>query len=193
MKKRLILLYLAVLAIAGTASSQKVGLKSNLLADGFLSPNIGIEVGLSPKWTLDVTGEGNFWTVNRHKWKHWLVQPEARYWFCERFAGHFLGFHALGGVYNFGNIKNSVNFLGSDFSGLSDYRYQGWAAGAGVAYGYTWVLNDHWNFELEIGVGWIYTRYDKYPCAQCGTALEKDHPHNYVGPTKAAVNLVYVF
>ena len=193
MKKRLVLLYIAVVIAIASASAQKAALKTNLLTDGFLSPNLGLEIGLAPKWTLDVTGEINFWTVNQHKWKHWLVQPEARYWFCERFAGHFLGVHAIVGQYNFGNIKNNINFLGSDFSQLTDNRIQGWGAGAGVAYGYSWILNSHWNFEAEIGIGWIYTRFDKFPCAECGTAIEKDHPHTYFGPTKAALNLVYTF
>ena len=193
MKKRLLLLYIAVLGILGTASAQNVGLKTNLLTDALASPNIGLEVGLSPKWTLDITGEGNFWKYNRHLWKHWFVQPEARYWFCERFAGHFIGIHAIGGYYNFGNIKNSVKFLGSDFSSLTDHRVQGWGVGGGIAYGYAWVINKHWNIEAEIGVGYIYTRYDKYPCAVCGTVEEKDKPHNYYGPTKAALSFVYLF
>lgn len=67
------------------------------------------------------------WTLSHdRRWKHWLVQPEARYWFCDRFSGHFLGFHAHGGQYNVGGLKNGIKFLGSDFSKLSDARYQGW-------------------------------------------------------------------
>ena len=62
-----------------------------------------------------------------------------------------------------------------------------------MAYGYSWIINRHWNFEAEIGFGWIYTRFDAYPCTHCGTKLANDRPHNYVGPTKAALNLVYVF
>lgn len=174
-------------------SSAQVGIKTNLVPDALLSPNLGVEIGLAPHWSLDLTGEVNFWSVNRHLWKHWLAQPEARYWFCDRFAGHFLGFHALGGQYNFGNIHNGITFLGSRFKNLSEYRYQGWAAGAGVAYGYAWVLAKHWNLEAEIGIGWLYTRYDKFSCQNCGKKLESDRPHNYVGPTKVAVNLEYIF
>lgn len=66
MKKRILFLCIAFFSVVGAASAQEVGLKTNLVSDGFLSPN--------------------------------------------------LGFHALGGEYNFGNIKNSVKFLGSDFS-----------------------------------------------------------------------------
>ncbi|WP_290378887.1 DUF3575 domain-containing protein, partial [Paramuribaculum intestinale] len=42
-------------------------------------------------------------------------------------------------------------------------------------------------------IGWIYTKYDVYPCAKCGTRLAKDRSHNYFGPTKVALNLVHVF
>ena len=65
--------------------------------------------------------------------------------------------------------------------------------GAGMAYGYDWILGRHWNVEGEIGLGWIYTRYDSFPCAGCGKKLSEGKTHNYVGPTKAAVNLVYTF
>lgn len=190
--KKLCLLLFAAATVAG-AKGQNVGIKTNFVGDGFLSPNLGLEIGLAQRWTLDVTGQVNFWNVNDHKWKHWLAQPEFRYWFCERFAGHFLGFHAIGGEYNFGHIKNGVNFLGSDFTKLTDRRYQGWGVGAGIAYGHAWVLGMHWNLEIELGIGWIYTRYDVYPCAECGSKLESDRDHHYFGPTKAALNLVYLF
>ena len=185
-------LFVLALGTMFSTKAQNVAVKTNLLADALLNVNAGIEVGLAPRWTFDFTGQYNAWTVNGHKWKHWLAEPEARYWFCDRFAGHFLGIHALGGKYNFGNIKNGISFLGTNLYKLTDYRYQGWAVGGGVAYGYDWILSRHWNLELEVGVGYIYTRYDKYNCEECGTRISTDK-HHYIGPTKAAVNLVYVF
>lgn len=107
-------------------------------------------------------------------------------------CGAFLGFHAHGGQYNAGGLKNGISFLGSDLSKLSDYRYRLFV-GAGAAYGYAWILGRHWNLEAEIGVGYAYTRYDRFRCVGCGKKLETDKSHHYVGPTKAAVNLVYVF
>ena len=175
-------------------SQNKVALKTNLLYDALLSPTLGIEAGLAPKWSLDVSGTLNMWTVNNRKWKQWMVQPEARYWFCRRFSGHFMALHGIGGQYNFGNLPNNIHFLGTDFSQLTHYRMQGWMAGAGIGYGYSWILDRHWNIEAEIGIGWIYTKYDKFKCANCGKKVN-DEPldHNYYGPTKAAVNLIYVF
>ena len=35
-----------------TAFSQSVGIKTNLVNDALLSPNLGLEIGLAPKWTL---------------------------------------------------------------------------------------------------------------------------------------------
>lgn len=176
-------------------SGQNVAVKTNLVYDiAAYTVNAGVEVGLAPRWTLDISGNYNAWTLSQGKrWKHWLAQPEARYWFCDRWAGHFIGLHALGGQYNIGAIKNGVSFLGTDFSQLSDKRFQGWMAGVGAAYGHSWILGKHWNIEAEIGFGWIYTRYDAYPCSACGTMLEHDKAHNYVGPTKAAINLIYLF
>ena len=191
MKKLLLLLLFAVGPAAG-AKGQDDGLKTNFLSDGFLSPNLGIEIGLAPRWTVDLTGQVNFWNVNSHRWRHWIAQPEARYWFCDRFSRHFVGVHALGGDFNVGMIKNDIHFLGTDFSKLTDRRYQGWLVGAGVAYGYAFILGRHWNLELELGVGYAYLNFDKFECAECGRKVGEGD-HHYVGPTKAAINLVYVF
>lgn len=175
-------------------SAQKVAIKTNLLKDATLSPNLGLEFGLAPKWTLDITGEVNAWTLSDGKrWKHWYAEPEARYWFCDRFVGHFLGLHVFGGQYNMGYWDTGVKMLGSDFSLLKDYRYQGWYAGAGIGYGYSWILGKHWNLEAEIGIGYAYSRYDKFECAGCGKKVEENKVHHYVGPTKVALNLVYSF
>ena len=194
--KRTILLLVASLSgmFSSTAEAQDINVKTNVLADAFLNVNAGVEIGLAPRWTLDVAGYYNGWTLSHdRKWKHWMVQPEARDWFCDRFVGHFVVLHALGGQYNIGGLKNSFSFLGTDFSKLSDRRYQGWMAGAGLAYGYSWMLGKRWNLEAEIGVGYVYTRYDSYPCAKCGTKIEKNKAGHYIGPTKAAINLVYSF
>ena len=190
MKKTLILLLLLVSATF--ANAQKVGIKTNLLYDATASVNLGLEFGLAPKWTLDISGDYNGWSIHDHKWKHWFVQPEARYWFCNRFQGSFFAFHAIGGQYNFGNLPGGFKFLGSDFRNLNDHRYQGWGAGGGVGYGYACVLSKHWNLEFEIAVGAVYTKYDIYDLESSSRKLGNDH-HIYYGPTKLAISLEYLF
>lgn len=176
-------------------------IKTNLFYDAVVwTLNLGGEVSLAPDWTVDLSFNCNAWTVGRRKWKHWLIQPEARWWFGgpkppagRAFGGHFLPFHIYGGQFNFGNMRNNVRFLGTDWSRLTNERFQGWMFGFGVGYGYSFLLGRHWSLEAEIGIGYAYTRYDAFPCADCGNKIEEDAVHHYVGPTKLAINLIYVF
>lgn len=191
-KKISFLMLFATLLAAFSASAQEVAIKTNLLYDGFASPSLGVEVGIAPKWTFDLSGNTNYWSVNKHEWKHWEVTPEFRYWLCEKFQGNFIGVNVMGGMYNFANIGGLKKFLNNDLTELKDNRIKGFGVGAGIVYGHTWVLGTHWNLEAEIGVGWIYTRYDKKDL-KTGVKLRDNAVHNYVGPTKAAVNLEYVF
>ena len=34
--------------------------------------------------------------------------------------------------------------------------------GAGISYGYDWVLGRHWNLEAEIGMGYAHAWFDRY-------------------------------
>ena len=184
---------LLIFAGANKAQAQDFAIKTNLLYDATATVNAGVEVGLAPKWTLDLSGNYNAWSKNEQvKWKHWMFQPEARYWFCDRFSRHFIGAHLIGGAFNLGNINNNVSILGTDFSVLSDKRYQGYAYGGGVAYGFAFVLSRHLNLELEAGFGYMCLDYETYECSGCGRKVQEGI-HHYVGPTKAAVNLVFVF
>ena len=192
-KISLFLLLFSILCMQ-EGKSQEVAIKTNILYDAAATVNLGVEFGMHPRWTMDISGNYNGWIMpQERRWKHWMAQPEARYWFCEKFGGHFLGIHAHGGMYNFGNLGNNLNVLGTNYSLLSNERFQGWFVGAGVGYGYAWILGKHWNFEAEIGIGYSYTRYDRFPCAECGDIIEHNVPHHVFGLTKLALNFVYVF
>lgn len=191
-KKITLLLLMFIGAVAGV-NAQKAAIKTNLISDAVTSPSLGLEFRVAPKWTLEVVGQVNAWNIHERRWRHWMAQPAARYWFCETFHQSFIGIHAIGGQFNIGNIDNNIKFLGSDFSKLKDHRYQGWGVGAGISYGYDWMLAKHWNLEAEIGIGWIYTRFDRYPCTECGTVEARDLHHNYYGPTKLSLAIEYIF
>ena len=150
----------------------KFAIKTNALYWATTTANLGFEVGLSKKLTLDVSGNYN----------PWLVQPELRYWLCERFYGHFFGLHAH---YAEANVSNLNIF------GLGDYRYQGNIYGAGISYGYQWILNKRWSMEATVGVGYARLNFDKYNCGTCGSKIGKEHK-NYFGPTKIALSIIYV-
>ena len=193
MKLKFYLFLLFGLFLTLGAKGQDFAIKTNLLYDATTTINLGVEAALSEKWTLDLSGNWNPWQFKENKkWKHWMAQPEIRYWTCHKFGGHFLALHLLGGQYNMGNIKDLPDFLGTNLSNLEKHRYEGWGAGAGIGYGYAWMLGKHWNLEAELGLGVIYTDYEKFYCPKCGEKIGSDD-HIYYGPTKAAISLVYLF
>ncbi|MDR2389019.1 MAG: DUF3575 domain-containing protein [Tannerellaceae bacterium] len=164
-------------------SAQQTGVKSNLLYDITTTVNLGLEVGLAPQWSIDLPVNYNPWDfAGDKKLKHWLIQPEIRYWLCEKFSGHFWGLHVHIGAYNLGGISQL---------GLKNFRYEGNLYGGGISYGYQWVLNPRWSLEATLGLGYAYLSHAQYPCEKCATKLT-DSTRNYFGPTKAGVSLIYI-
>lgn len=172
--------------------AQQVALKTNLLYDAATTPNIGMEIGTGKKTTFQVFYGLNPWKFGHGEdqkfVKHWVVNPEFRYWFCHRFNGSFVGIHAFGGQYNAYGIKPPFGW----WDELEKYRHEGWYVGGGVAYGYQWILSRHWNFEASIGLGAAYIYYNKFRCEECGPKIgEADKL--YIGPTKLALSILYMF
>ena len=171
------------------AHGQQMAVKTNLLYDATTSPNLGFEMKLGEKWTGQLVAGLNVWDINsskNRKWRYVLVQPEMRYWLCEPFAGHFFGAHLLYTHYNAGNVKLPFGL----WSGLKNHRYQGDLGGIGVAYGYSWMIDNRWSVEASVGVGYGITHYKKYDCEHCGTFYGTETKHLFM-PTKLALSVVY--
>lgn len=164
----------------------KAAIKTNLLIAATTTPNIGAEFGLARKWTLDLTLAYNPFMLQKGGInKVGFVQPELRYWFCQRFEKHFIGLHGLYGRFNIGE----VDFLTTTFE---QKRYKGWGAGAGISYGYHLPIAKRWAMEFTAGAGYVYLEYDKFRCYACDEFLGKRNRH-YLGPTKAGISLMYFF
>ena len=92
--------------------------------------------------------------------------------------GHFLGVHVTGAAFNFATDKQ--------------FRYQDTdgAWGAGIDYGYAVKFSRHWGMEFNIGVGYLWTKYETYynieNGASCGTETL-----NYFGITRLGISLIY--
>ena len=181
-----LVLYLGFHAIG---YSQEFAVKTNLLYDATATVNLGVEAAISEQWTMDLSGNYNAWTLDEDvRYKHWLVQPEVRYWLCDKFNGHFFGVHGMIGNYH----TTGIDLPLSVFDDTDKYRYKGNFYGGGISYGYQFILGRHWNLEATLGIGYARVDYKKYECKECGDMVEKSKK-NYFGPTKAALNLVYLF
>ena len=188
MKK--LILFIGILAMPVFASAQKIALKNNLVWDATLSPNLALEVGLSKRTTLDIYGAVNPFNFDAGKrFKHWIAQPEFRWWTCESFNGSFFGLHALGGSFLFNKLDVPFGLL----DGLKDHRYEGYFYGAGISYGYQWILSRRWNFEATVGIGYARFVYDVYDCDYCAPTKLYSNQKNYFGPTKLGLSFVYLF
>ena len=179
---------LVLLSLSLTASAQDLGVKTNLLYDASTTPNVAIEFGLARKWTTDIGFGLNPWKFSdQKKIRHWLLQPEVRYWFCQRFDGWFLAAHLMGGEFNAGGVKLPFGIAPK----LRDHRYEGWYVGGGIGAGYQWPVSRHFSLGGELAVGYDYLHFRKYPCIECGRKLDEGH-QNYFGPTKIAFNVIYL-
>lgn len=211
MRKYLFLIVCALVSFS--ASGQKVALKTNLLGDALITPNLALELRLANKWTLDtyvsynpfVWNEGIKvqWTAedaeNGKMLKHWMVQPEVRYWTCEAFNGFFLGAHLMGGQHNIAGLEwPPLTFGGGEDGGgvlKPEVRYQGYFMGGGISVGNQWILGNRWNLEASIGAGFVTMKNDEFNPANPCEQYNKDGKLTFsmIWLTKATVSIVYFF
>lgn len=178
MKKTLLCVFAAILLAAPSAFPQTVvGIGTNALGWGCLTPNLGLEVGFG-HFSLSLDGGCNPFTLKDNRpIQFWAVQPEFRYWFKSPLNGHAIGLHGLYGDYNLG---------------LRRYRYDGAMYGGGISYAYAWRFLPRWCLEGSVGFGYtrldnrnVYEREDRYTCY--GPSA-----HNCWNISKAAVKITWI-
>lgn len=190
MKSRTITLITVFLLLFASFSGkgQEYTLKTNLITWATTTPNLGFEMKTADQYTVQLFGSYNPFTLKaNNKLKHWLVQPEVRWWTKEAFNGHFIGMHLIGGQFNAGGINMPFGLLPD----LDTHRYEGWGIGGGISYGYQWKLSDRWNLEASLGLGYARLSYDKFPCEKCSKKIGEEKK-NYFGPTKVALSIIYI-
>ena len=85
---KLYLLLVFLLSTFMDIQGQVVAVKTNVLYDAITTPNVGAEVAFNKHWSVEASGYYNGWTFSSDKsFKHWVIQPEVRYWIHERFNG----------------------------------------------------------------------------------------------------------
>ena len=162
-------------------------IKTNLLADLTLSPNLGFEFATGDHTSLEIVGQWNPFSFRggQTKWKHLGAQPEFRYWLKETFRSHFFGLQA---TYSFFNIGGLPNGPFTDY--MHNNRFQGDLYGVGISWGHRWNFSRHWGLEVTAAVGYLHKDYERYECRSCGRILDA-HKKNYFGPTEIGVNLIF--
>lgn len=169
--------------------------KSNILSDLLLLPNISSESYLGNGWSITGSWTHSWWTIDSKHiyWRFYGGDLGVRYHITDTYRsgvehsggrsnpllGHHIGIY--GGVYTFDFELGGTGYLGRN-----------WRPYCGLSYGYTYPLSDHWAIELLLGVGYTTGRYDRYiPQGGC-YAWQETKRYSYWGPNKAEIALVWL-
>lgn len=162
-------------------------LKTNLLFDVLLTPNLELEVPIGRHWSVNAEFMRGWW-LRRDNTFCWQVEAgglEGRYWFknIDRYSvltGWFAGVFAGGGFYDF-QLKRDEGYQG-EFYLL-----------AGLSGGYATPIARNLHLEFSLGIGYIVTDYRHYhviddELVKQGSAMR----FSSIFPAKAKVSLVWV-
>lgn len=180
MGKKILLTGAALLCLCSNASyAQRIALKTNMLYLATLTPNIELETRIAPKFTSSISIAGNFYKYKENYEPGFLlIEPEIRYWFERPMARHFLGIAGLYGDYN---VK------------WGDMRHDGDAIGAGLTYGYDFVIGRRWNIELSLAAGMAHIRDIKYNVQETPVAPTEPNDKGWKPAVlRAGITLSYI-
>ena len=161
--------------------------KTNLLFDAALMPNIEVEVPIGKRWSLNGEYMFPWWLINDDRYCLQILMGglEVRYRPGKRsgrdvLTGHFLGLYAGGGKYDLQWDKNG---------------YQGeFFIAAGVSYGYAHSIARNLRLEYNIGIGMLRTDYRHYHSRDNHRTLlwQENGEYTWLGPTKLKISLVWL-
>ena len=171
-------------------SLPRVALRTNLLYDATLSPNLGVDVRVDSTWTVGLLAGLNAWDIDKEKnkkWRHMLFSFRARKYVNDSvFHKGYFEADAICSHFNVGNVKFPLGL----YKTVRERRLQGDLLALGGKYGYSWILSRDWRIEAEAGVAIGYAWFKEYDCPHCGTYYGKDD-RIFLLP-QLGVNIVYI-
>lgn len=184
MKRRILyLLFLIGMLCPLTGKAQFIAVKTDGLKWAMMTPNVGLELVISERSSLDfsIFGNNNPWGKDV---KLVAVQPEYRYWFNGRpMVREYIGVGLLAATHDITWGK---------------HIYQGDALGAGLTFGYVFDLTTRLNLELYAGFGAVayfqkeYYINDNYEDYENGAGSKNNSTGYTLMPTKLGVAVSYI-
>lgn len=163
-----------------------LGLKTNLLFDIILVPNISLEWAFAPRWSISAEYMHAWWKSDAsHKyWRTYGGNAELRYWFGKkavhkRLAGHHVGIYGGALTYDF------------EWGGKG-YQAHKWSTNFGISYGYSAPIARRLNLDFEIGLGYLSGEYEEYEPKGDHYYWQATKNRKFFGPTRAEVTLVWL-
>ena len=160
-------------------------LKSNLLYDALLVPNLSLEASIGSGWTLAAGGMFAWWSKDaKHRyWRIYGGDLEIRKYFgtlskSKPLQGHHLGIYG--------------DFLTYDFEfGAKGYQSKVTYA-AGIKYGYSHPIANRLNLDFALGIGYLHSNYKTYVPRDGCYVYQETKKRKWLGPTQAEISLVWL-
>lgn len=160
-------------------------LKSNLLYDALLIPNLSLEASIGSGWTLGAGGMLAWWSKDaKHRyWRIYGGDLEIRKYFgtlskSKPLQGHHLGIYG--------------DFLTYDFEfGAKGYQSKATYA-AGIKYGYSHPIANRLNLDFALGIGYLHSNYKTYVPRDGCYVYQETKKRKWLGPTQAEISLVWL-
>ncbi|MDE5837565.1 MAG: DUF3575 domain-containing protein [Paramuribaculum sp.] len=162
------------------------GLKTNLVYDAALIPNIGLDVYMGRNWSAVVNWEYAWWKSDAVHW-YWRAYGgdiEVRKWIGEKADEKPLTGHHVGPYFQ---------ILTYDFeTGHRGYQGRRWTKAVGIAYGYSLPVRERLNIDFTIGIGYHWGQFYEYKPIDNHYVWQKTRNRMAITPTKVEVSLVWL-
>lgn len=163
-----------------------MAIKTNLLYDAILVPNIGAEFHLSNNWTIG----GNWvyaWWKNDQKHNYWRIYGG------DLFIRKYFGIKAQEKPLTGHHVGLYVGIATYDFElGSRGYLGDKWSYHSGIEYGYSLPIARRMNLDFTLGVGYLGGQFMEYQPIDNHYVWQATKKRHWFGPTKAEVSLVWL-
>ncbi|WP_026367459.1 DUF3575 domain-containing protein [Bacteroides sp. 14(A)] len=171
-----------------------MALKTNMLYDALLIPNIGVEFYLGRNWSVAADWMYGWWKTDRRHW-YWRAYGggiSVRKWFGRAaeekpLTGHHLGLY--GQIFTYDFETGGRGYMGGKPGGT---LWDKMNYAAGVEYGYSHPIARRLNIDFTIGVGYWGGTYHEYKPVDGCYVWQSTRQRHWFGPTKAEVSLVWL-
>ena len=155
--KKLFIALLFALATGATASAQYTTVRTNVLGLATGTVNVGVDVAVADKWSVDVSGYWNLISTERLQFNVLVGTVAVRRWRFEPHVGLFYGIHATAAIP-----------AGVTMAGREGPAPPSATAGCSRAGG-TFLLREDWAYSI-CGIRYGIPIHRRWRISFCGTA-----------------------
>ena len=171
-----------------------VALRTNMLYDALLMPNIGCEMYLGKSWSVAANWLYGWWKTDRRHW-YWRAYGgdiTIRKWWGKAseekpLTGHHVGIY--GQIFTYDFETGGRGYMGGKPGGTL-WDKMNYIVGA--EYGYSQPIARRLNIDFTIGAGYWGGIYHEYKPEAGYYVWQSTKERRWIGPTKAEISLVWL-